>query len=280
MKKIYRTVKTVFDKIGADEIFTYAAQASFYIITASIPFMMLFLALLQFFVPITEIQAVSMVRTFLPEILRASVETVVAELYEKSAAVISITGITAMWSASRGIAAVERGVRKVYKSKKKPKLIKDILLSMAYTAMFLGALLATLLLMVFGGTIYGFLSKSFLWLRAAAESVGSMRELIYFVGLSVFFSLVYKVFAGKGTRVRDQLFGAVFATLGWFLFSFVFSVYVENFTNFSYVYGSLTMLVLMMFWLYSCMIILLLGAEVNVFIKREKKRKYGKEKKR
>lgn len=276
MKKIYRSVMTALKKITADEVFPYAAQASFYIIIASIPFMMLFLALMKFVVPITEAEAVAMVRSLFPPVVRSMVETVVSELFEKSVAVISITGATALWSASRGIAAVERGVRKVYKSKKKLSFFKDLALSFLYTALFITVLLLTLVLMVFGGTIYHFLSESFAWMGTVNRIFGGTHELMYFIGLAIFFTLVYRVFAGKGARVCDQIFGAFFATVGWFLFSFVFSIYVENFANFSYVYGSLTMLVLMMLWLYSCMIILLLGAEINVYMKRSRKRKKGK----
>lgn len=272
MRKIYRSVIMTLAKITNDEIFPYAAQASFYIITASIPFMMLFLALLKFIVPINEAEAVAMVRSLVPTVLRPAIEAIVSELFEKSIAVISITGVTALWSASRGIAAVERGVRRVYKTKKKPGFFKDLAFSFIYTALFISVLLLTLLLMVFGGTIYHFLSESFLWLKSAEEMLGGTHEWMYFAGLCVFFTMVYRVFAGKGARIRDQIYGALFATLGWFLFSFVFSIYVENFANFSYVYGSLTMLVLMMLWLYSCMIILLLGAEVNVAVKRRRGR--------
>ncbi len=268
LRKTCKTVMAVFNRITVDEIFTYAAQASFYIITASIPFMMLFLALLKFIVPISQAEAVAMVRSLLPGVLREPVETVIGELFSKSTAIISITGITAVWSASRGIAAVERGVKKVYKTTKKRNFAMDVVFSVVYTILFLIALLATLLLMVFGGTIYGLLSESFAWLTRAEKMLGGAQEFMYFIGLSVFFALVYRVFAGDGAKVRDQIFGALFATMGWFLFSFVFSVYVENFANFSYVYGSLTMLVLMMFWLYSCMVILLLGAEINVYMSR------------
>ncbi|MBO5274142.1 MAG: YihY/virulence factor BrkB family protein, partial [Clostridia bacterium] len=38
---------------------------------------------------------------------------------------------------------------------------------------------------------------------------------------------------------------------------------IEIFPNFSYVYGSLAAVMLMMLWVYVCMTILLLGAEIN-----------------
>ena len=257
LKKIAKAAVSAFSRITADEIFMYAAQASFYIVTASIPFM-------------TEAEAVGMVQALVPGMLRSSVETIIRELFIKSTAIISITGVTAVWSASRGIAAVERGVKKVYKTKKDKGFFKSIAFSVFYTVLFIIALLATLLLMVFGGTIYSFASEHWHWLVKMEKWMGGARELMYFLGLSIFFSFVYRVFAGKGSKVKNQIFGALFTTMGWFLFSYVFSIYVENFANYSYVYGSLTMLVLMMLWLYSCMIILLLGAEVNVYMNNRK----------
>ena len=49
------------------------------------------------------------------------------------------------------------------------------------------------------------------------------------------------------------------------LFSLGFSLYL-NFTggnNYSYMYGSLTAVVILMLWLYACICILFFGAEIN-----------------
>lgn len=271
-KKIYKIIRNFIDKISEDEVFVYAAQSSFYIVTASIPFMMLFLALIEFILPISEAEAVGLAKTLVPGVLKTPIETIIKEIFNRSTAVISITGITALWSASRGVAAVERGIKKVYKTKKKRIFFIDIAFSVFYTVLFIIALLLTLLLMVFGGTIYDILGNYWLWIEDLERVMGGLQEIIYFVGLNVFFAFVYKIFAGKNASLKKQFPGAFFTTSGWFLFSFIFSVYVENFANYSYVYGSLTILVLMMLWLYSCMIILLLGAEVNAYIMdRERK---------
>lgn len=49
------------------------------------------------------------------------------------------------------------------------------------------------------------------------------------------------------------------------LFSFFFSLFVDNFSNFS-LYGGLATLVILMFWLFFCMYILFLGAEVSMWL--------------
>ena len=51
---------------------------------------------------------------------------------------------------------------------------------------------------------------------------------------------------------------------------YLFSVYIDNFSNKSYLYGSLTALVIMMLWIYFCMIFIFLGGELNYFLMREK----------
>ena len=68
-------------------------------------------------------------------------------------------------------------------------------------------------------------------------------------------------------RFRHNLAGAAFGAGGWVLFSFFFSIFVENFSNFS-IYGSLATLVIMMFWLFFCMYILFLGGEVSMWLER------------
>jgi membrane protein len=53
--------------------------------------------------------------------------------------------------------------------------------------------------------------------------------------------------------------------VGWMGFSFVFSLYIKYSSKLSLIYGSLTTLVCVILWLYVCMYIFLVGAEVNLY---------------
>ena len=64
-----------------------------------------------------------------------------------------------------------------------------------------------------------------------------------------------------------ELPGAVFTAIGWMVVSWIFSVYVDIFKGFSSMYGSLTTIVLIMLWMYFCMYSLLLGGELNMWVK-------------
>lgn len=57
--------------------------------------------------------------------------------------------------------------------------------------------------------------------------------------------------------------GSRVSTLCWILFSYASSLYFKYFSSFSTMYGSLASLAVLMLWLYFCICILFLGAEIN-----------------
>ena len=97
----------------------------------------------------------------------------------------------------------------------------------------------------------------------------NFRALWALMILIIFFLGIYTFVPDKRLKLRDQLPGAVFSTVGWMAFSFAFSLYFSHIggKNYSYMYGSLTAIVLLLLWLYFCMCILFFGAEINYFWK-------------
>jgi membrane protein len=77
---------------------------------------------------------------------------------------------------------------------------------------------------------------------------------------------MYKVLPNIRTGFWDQLPGALFTTVIWLLYSFFYAFYIDHFSNFSFTYGSLAAIVFMMLWLYSCMKIILIGGEINMYL--------------
>ena len=117
--------------------------------------------------------------------------------------------------------------------------------------------------MVFGTTIYHFLlerSSTFI-----ATILIKFKSLAGFIMLFLFFTLLYSGVPRRRVKFLHNLAGAAFSAAGWVLFSYFFSIFVENFSDFS-IYGSLATLVILMFWLFSCMYIMFLGAEVSMWL--------------
>jgi membrane protein len=84
--------------------------------------------------------------------------------------------------------------------------------------------------------------------------------------LAVVVSLVYRYGPDAKQRFRSVGLGAVLAVVLWAISSVGFSFYLANFANYGVTYGSLGAAVGLLFYLYLCASVVLLGAEVNAAI--------------
>jgi membrane protein len=98
-----------------------------------------------------------------------------------------------------------------------------------------------------------------------------LNSTALFLLLSGVFMLTYRIYGGKSGRKIREAPGAFLSAAAWFLFSALFEYYVEHFGRYSYVYGSLASIIVVMLWLYFCMEILLIGAGINVLLSRKRR---------
>lgn len=269
--KIQRLVKWAvdfFSQTKDNHIPVFAANATFFMVIAVFPALMVLLMILQY-TPLTTDDLINAVSGLLPASLMTFVETLIHDMFNRSSGtVLSIAAVTAVWSASRGVLGVLIGMNAVYDVNDTRNSVVRRIISIIYMLGILPAILLTLALHVFSTRISDFIIMTFPALSRATMVVVSFRTIILVVVLTAIFCLIYKVFPNRPARYLAQLPGALFAALGWQLFSYFFEIYVNNFANYSYVYGSLTTIVIAMLWLYTCMMILFMGGAVNSYIEK------------
>ena len=73
-------------------------------------------------------------------------------------------------------------------------------------------------------------------------------------------------------NISHHVPGAILSAAGWMIFSYAFSVYIDEYSGFSNTYGSLTTVILMMLWLYFGMYITLIGAEFNQLLAKRREK--------
>ncbi len=90
----------------------------------------------------------------------------------------------------------------------------------------------------------------------------------------IVFIIMYRFLPSENFKTKEILPGALFSSAAWLVLSFFFSMYFDNFSFFSTMYGGLTSILLTLFWLYFCMMMLFIGAEINhYFISQSTKSK-------
>lgn len=246
-----------------DKIIVYSAQACYFVIVSVIPFLCLTISLVSFLIPadIYEVFDSYKMPAEIKEIVNMVIEQLLAT---QNVSLLSISAIVALWTASRGCDAIRAGIENVYEVPPSKKILKQQTLSLVNTFVLIGVLMANIILVLFGELIVRTLH-----LTIIVDILMRFGTLILFMIMCGMFAVIYSSVAkhSSNEKIRSKTMqhvpGAVFATGGWMIFSSLYSLYIRYFPSASAIYGSLTAVCLIMLWLYICMIILLLGAEIN-----------------
>lgn len=252
LSRLVQFCRSIAKIIREDKISVYAAQASFFVITSAVPFLSLLFALAGIFLP--QSAFLEQLSEYLPSI--------VEELQNApNVSLLSISAVTTLWTASRGIAAIRAGIESVYRAGHPEGFFKRRLRSIFSTLMFIVMIVAIVALLLFGDFVSGIIGGWF------THSFPDLRTPLFIAAMSVIFTAVYTSVAKRSTYVRHSFLthvpGALFSGAGWILFSFFYATYIDHFPRASTIYGSLAAVCLIMLWLYFCMMILMLGAVVN-----------------
>jgi membrane protein len=174
-----------------------------------------------------------------------------------------ISVLILLWSASKGIYAIVGGLNSVYEIKENRNYFLVRLMSIFYTIGFMITLLGALSLLVFGENINNILVSLFPNIKGLVYLLSSLRFIIGFVILVLMFTIIYVTLPSVKLKFVEQIPGAVISSAGWVSFSILFSFFVENFSNYANIYGSLTAIIVLLLWLYVCMYIMFVGAKIN-----------------
>lgn len=275
MKEKFNRIKgyalRVMDVVSSHHTGAYAAQAAYFFVLSMIPIILLLLTMVQF-TSLTKDYIMNAVLQAFPTTVEGLIESIVDQVYSQSGTIIPITVLVALWSAGRGVLSITNGLNCVYESRETRNYVYLRIRASLYTVIFLVAIILSLALSVFGNRIAIMLNQYFPVLVRLIDTVIRSRTLITLGILTLFWDMVYKYLPNRKnigkTTMKKQLPGAIFTACAWQVISFIFSIYLDIFTGFTTMYGSLTMIILIMLWLYMCMYVILLGGEVNALLQR------------
>ncbi len=249
-------VKRFLKTVSNDKLTVHAAEASFFTITSAVPFISLLIAIIDVLLP----QNIS--RGTIAHESGGLLSLLSSEAGgTPSLSLISLSAVTSLWSASRGVGAVRGGIETVYHAEKGKTYLARRIKSLVSTVIFIALLTSIASLLLFGDLLLRLFGDG------VSRIVYPLKTPIFIAIVTFLFASVYSSIAKRSSDVRHGFFchvpGALFSSVGWVIFSHLYSIYISNFPGASYIYGSLAAICLIMLWVYICMVILLLGAEVN-----------------
>lgn len=258
-------------RIREDNVTAIGAQLSYYLVLSIFPFIIFFLNILSY-TPIAREDVLHSIIILMPLDTQRIVSSLLIETINTSnAPLLSVSAITGIWAASKGIMALIRVLNKAYDVEETRPYLELRLLAIVFTLALLVLLTIVLLTLVFGEVLG---NKLFDFLGITQNFIlfwQYFRIIISLLFMILIFSLMYRYIPsirnGRRINFKHAIPGAVFTTLGWIVTSSIFSYYVNNFGNYSKTYGSLGGIVILLIWLYLSSIIIILGGEINATIR-------------
>jgi membrane protein len=248
------------------EVPAHAANAGYFIVLSVFPALVLILSLLRY----TSLDAgdlLALLEGFLPAALMDGAEKLIISTYaHTSSAMVGLSAVGALWSASRGIYSLITGLNRIYDVQEDRGYFRTRLMGMAYTVAFLAVLLVTLVVGVFGEWLLALLPAT--GLGMLLSEAANMRFLLMLLLQTGLFTAMFMALPNRKNSFSESFPGAVLASVGWLGFSRLYSYYVTHFTGYAGIYGSVYSVAVSLLWLYFCISILFYGGVVNCWLKK------------
>lgn len=241
----------------------YAANAGYFIVLSVFPALLLILSSLRF-TGLTVDVLMEALEAVLPSPLMGAAETLVFSVYQNSSGTVAgIAAVTALWSASRGVYGLLTGLNQIYGVDEDRSYFYTRGISVLYTFVLQLVLMLTLMLHVFGNTIIEFLLQIDNPVVVFVVDILNLRFFFLLFLQTLLFTLIFMVLPNRKNRFVQSLPGGLLTSIGWMIFSNLYSIYVEHFPRYANIYGSVYAVAVTMLWLYSCLSILFYGGALN-----------------
>jgi membrane protein len=257
-----------------DNLTDWAAALTYYSVLAIFPALIVLVSILGLVGESATQPLIDNLGTVAPgpakEIFTSAIENLQGD--QGAAGVLFVIGLLgALWSASGYVAAFMRASNAIYDIDEGRPIWKTLPVRVALTLVLLTLLAISTIAVVLTGGVAEKVGD-LVGLGSTAVSVWNIAKWpVLLVVVSFMFALLYWAAPNvKHPGFRWISPGGVLAVVGWLIASGAFALYVSNFGSYNKTYGALGGVVVFLVWLWISNIMILLGAEFNAELERER----------
>ena len=235
----------------------YSSSASFYIIVSSVPLVAMLFYIISFLSLELSSGLEGLISSLLPKDIYEGFEDVLVSIKARSSiALVPFSIIAAIWGSTKGIGGICEGIEHIYGVQKAEGFIKRSIQRIWRTLIFYVMTLGSLLIFALGNLLR--LNKD---CYLPFKILLKLRIFLFAILLFLFFTALYARLSNK--KFKSQLLGGAFAAIGWMVFTYFYSIYVSYAINSLSVYAEMGTVIFFMLWVYFCVNIIFIGAEIN-----------------
>lgn len=272
-----KAVLRLWKSILADRVFGHAAELGFYFLFALFPTLFCAGSILGFAARSAHQISDRLLEYFALVMPTSALSTVLSTFNETAAAAssgkLTFGSIAAVWSASVGISAIQDTLSAVFNLEQRRSYVVARINAILLTIVLI-VLIGTALACMFGSDFFSALVDRHLVIPVVlAWCIGLSIRLIGWSAaawlLALSFAMLYYWAPDWGRRQRQWRWhtpGTVIGIAGWLTASLCLRVYLHFFNTYTFTYGSLGAVIILLMWFYISGLMLLLGAEIDTMI--------------
>ncbi len=269
---VFNLVKTYVYGIIEGTFTTRAGSIAFSFFMALFPFLLFLLNLLPY-IPIDDFQERFLI--FIDGILPSQTSEFFFPIIEDISTnprggLLSFVFILSILLMTNGVNAIFSGFEYSYHVTINRNFIKQYFVALVVSIFLALMLLVTVVIIVYSEYLIvtlkseDFISNDVFW-------IATIRYLIFVVLIYMIIATLYYFGIKEGKTIRFFSIGALVTTLLFMLTTYLFGVYIDNFSRYNELYGSIGALLIMMLYIWINSNLLLLGFELNATLKTMKK---------
>lgn len=265
-------LKELIRRYDRHRIHLISGTLAFFFLLALFPLLIFLNALLGTF----DLQLLDLIQSMEDLIPQSALDILagyVTSISSTSTGLISFSLLATLYSASIAVTSLIHSIHTAYNQQSHRHFVTTKLWSIFFTFLLGIALASSLILPILGKNFLLFVSNYIPLSQGVIELWANLRWLLTASIITATLALLYKVIPYKPYKKQSIWPGAVFSLIGWMVVSLLFSIYVNNYANYSIVYGPLGAVIALMIWLFITGMIIILGAELNSILDTRRNKK-------
>ncbi|MCL2396439.1 MAG: YihY/virulence factor BrkB family protein [Defluviitaleaceae bacterium] len=266
MKKFGRFLYALYGKINENEILPLATQLTYRLVFSLFPFIIFLISLVGFFEIDPEFLLDEVSGLFPAQIAQVINDVIYDVVDTRNPSIMSTSLLFYIFTVASGFRAVMRGIHKAYDQEDtRNAVVRWLYCTLLVIALAL-AIVSSLLVIIFGDTIYSLIDRYFHFNGFFVVIFGFTGVLITITIMLAVIILIYRLSYSKKQTIISLLPGAMFTLAVWAISSSAFNFWVNNFSRHSLIYGSIASIFITMLWLNIISATILIGAQTNALL--------------
>ena len=260
-----KTLLDTWNTANNSNIWAHCASVGFFGFLSIFPVMAVFVLIYGLaFSPIEMQEQIALLRAFIPDTVYEVLNSRLSELVSSTASTLTfsliVSSFLALYAGSKGIKSLIILINLAFHINQERSFIQSTIRAVGLTF----AAVVVLIIAISSIAIIP-LGAAYFPFPELAKTVALWSRWPILAGIIFLsFLVLYRLAPNRDAIALKKLMpGAALATILWIVLSVLFSIYVQNFNNYSAEFGALSAAVVIMLWLYYSAFIIALGAIFN-----------------